>query len=302
MTSAPRSFSANQLFSHSSPVLKHCLGMLWPGTFPCWTSSHWSRSLCRAFLPFSRSTLPPNFWPSAKQLREHSNPLMKIIDIKVINRIYPSTEPLEIPHVTSHKPRAYWVVWIQGTQYIKLSVINSNKTKALFFFLGAMCLQWNDTNSCQFILAWNLPLMCDRVMDYFKLFGITRFIHYGPYIIKELATKGVAVHVFYTAPHCTSLRSEHLNWRNTLTSLCREYGSLFPATDDWLRKSSEKVLFAAPIKNSQSYVFQSRFISRHKQWGSRFLRSCLRFFYVLVNNLRLELFYWADFASNTNKV
>lgn len=47
--------------------------------------------------------------------------------------------------------------------------------------------------------------MCDRVMDCFNLFDITRFIHYGPYTIKGLAAKSVAVYVFYTAPHCTSL-------------------------------------------------------------------------------------------------
>lgn len=47
--------------------------------------------------------------------------------------------------------------------------------------------------------------MRERVMDYFNLFDITRFIHYGSYTIEGLAAKSVAVCVFDTSPHCTSL-------------------------------------------------------------------------------------------------
>ncbi|KAM9656645.1 uncharacterized protein ACIBXB_008917 isoform 1-T1 [Morphnus guianensis] len=61
-----------------------------------------SRSLCRAFLPSSRSTLPPNLVSSANLLRVHSNPSSKS-SIKILNRTGPSTEPWGTPLVTSRQ-------------------------------------------------------------------------------------------------------------------------------------------------------------------------------------------------------
>jgi len=51
-----------------------------------------SRSLCRAFLPWSRSTLPPNLVSSANLLREHSIPSFRSL-IKMLNKTGPKTEP-----------------------------------------------------------------------------------------------------------------------------------------------------------------------------------------------------------------
>jgi len=103
-TNTPRSFSTGQLSSHSSPGLQHCMGLLWP---KCRTwhlallnliqltlahRSSLSRSLCRAFLPPSRSTLPPSLVSSASLLREHSVPSSRSL-IKTLNNTGPETEP-----------------------------------------------------------------------------------------------------------------------------------------------------------------------------------------------------------------
>ncbi|KAM9656072.1 uncharacterized protein ACIBXB_008597 [Morphnus guianensis] len=61
-----------------------------------------SRSLCRAFLPSSRSTLPPNLVSSANLLTVHSIPLSKSL-IKTLNRMGPNTEPWGTPLVTCHQ-------------------------------------------------------------------------------------------------------------------------------------------------------------------------------------------------------
>jgi len=71
------SFISVQLSSHSAPSLQRCLGLLWPKCrtrhlvlldFVPLTSaqrSSLSSSLCRAFLPPGRSTLPPNLVSAA---------------------------------------------------------------------------------------------------------------------------------------------------------------------------------------------------------------------------------------------
>ncbi|CAM9960428.1 unnamed protein product, partial [Bubo scandiacus] len=74
-----------------------CWGLLWP---KCSTRhlallklmqlalahhSSLSRSLCRASLPLSRSTLPPNLVSSANLLRVHSIPSSRS-SIKMLNR------------------------------------------------------------------------------------------------------------------------------------------------------------------------------------------------------------------------
>lgn len=42
-------------------------------------------------------------------------------------------------------------------------------------------------------------------MDYFNNFDVTRFIHYGPYTIKGLAAKSVAVYVSFILLHAVLL-------------------------------------------------------------------------------------------------
>ncbi|KAK4807043.1 hypothetical protein QYF61_018384 [Mycteria americana] len=69
------------------------------------TSAHrssLSRSLCRAFLPSSRSTLPHNLVSSANLLRVHSIPSSRSL-IKILNRTGPNTEPWGTPLVTGHQ-------------------------------------------------------------------------------------------------------------------------------------------------------------------------------------------------------
>ena len=61
-----------------------------------------SRSLCRAFLPSSRSTLPPNLVLSANFLRVHSNPSPRSL-IKILNRTGPNTKPWGTPLVTGRQ-------------------------------------------------------------------------------------------------------------------------------------------------------------------------------------------------------
>ena len=61
-----------------------------------------SRSLCRSFLPSSRSTLLPNVVSSANLLRVHSNSLSRSV-INVFNRTGPNIEPCGTPLVTGHQ-------------------------------------------------------------------------------------------------------------------------------------------------------------------------------------------------------
>ncbi|KAK4825193.1 hypothetical protein QYF61_025121 [Mycteria americana] len=61
-----------------------------------------SRSLCRAFLPSSRSTLPHNLVSSANLLRVHSIPSSRSL-IKLLNRTGPKTEPCGTPLVTGRQ-------------------------------------------------------------------------------------------------------------------------------------------------------------------------------------------------------
>ncbi|KAK4811045.1 hypothetical protein QYF61_015749 [Mycteria americana] len=69
------------------------------------TSAHrssLSRSLCRAFLPSSRSTLPHNLVSSANLLRVHSIPSSRSL-IKILNKTGPKTEPWGTSLVTSRQ-------------------------------------------------------------------------------------------------------------------------------------------------------------------------------------------------------
>ncbi|KAK4826427.1 hypothetical protein QYF61_008960 [Mycteria americana] len=61
-----------------------------------------SRSLCRAFLPSSRSTLPHNLVSSASLLRVHLIPSSRSL-IKISNKTGPKTEPWGTPLVTGHQ-------------------------------------------------------------------------------------------------------------------------------------------------------------------------------------------------------
>ncbi|KAK4818658.1 hypothetical protein QYF61_017266 [Mycteria americana] len=61
-----------------------------------------SRSLCRAFLPSGRSTLPHNLVSSENLLRVHSIPSSRSL-IKMLNRTGPSTEPWGTPLVTGRQ-------------------------------------------------------------------------------------------------------------------------------------------------------------------------------------------------------
>ncbi|KAK4813337.1 hypothetical protein QYF61_026500 [Mycteria americana] len=61
-----------------------------------------SRSLCRAFLPSSRSTLPHNLVSSANLLRVHSIPSSWSL-IRILNRTGPNTEPWGTSLVTGYQ-------------------------------------------------------------------------------------------------------------------------------------------------------------------------------------------------------
>ncbi|KAK4810855.1 hypothetical protein QYF61_008827 [Mycteria americana] len=61
-----------------------------------------SRSLCRAFLPSRRSTLPHNLVSSANLLRVHSIPSSRSL-IKILNKTDPNTEPWGTPLVTGRQ-------------------------------------------------------------------------------------------------------------------------------------------------------------------------------------------------------
>ncbi|KAK4828313.1 hypothetical protein QYF61_025325 [Mycteria americana] len=95
----PRSFSARQLSSHSSPSLTQHLALLNLTQLVLAHPSSLSRSLCRAFLPSSRSTLPHNLVSSANLLRVHLIPSPRSL-IKILNRTGPDTEPWGTPLVT----------------------------------------------------------------------------------------------------------------------------------------------------------------------------------------------------------
>ncbi|KAK4832380.1 LOW QUALITY PROTEIN: hypothetical protein QYF61_022235 [Mycteria americana] len=91
-----------------------CMGFLWPKSRTLHLAllnlirlasahrSSLSRSLCRAFLPSRRSTLPHNSVSSANFLRVHSIPLSRSL-IKILNRTGPNTEPWGTPLVTGHQ-------------------------------------------------------------------------------------------------------------------------------------------------------------------------------------------------------
>ncbi|KAK4827132.1 hypothetical protein QYF61_014526 [Mycteria americana] len=94
----------------STTSFQRCMGLLWPKCRTLHlallnliqlTSAHpssLSRSLCRAFLASSRSTLPHNLVSSANLLRVHSIPSSRSL-IKILNRTGPNTEPWGTPLV-----------------------------------------------------------------------------------------------------------------------------------------------------------------------------------------------------------
>ncbi|XP_075581721.1 AN1-type zinc finger protein 5-like isoform X2 [Pelecanus crispus] len=63
---------------------------------PMANRSSLSRSLCRAILPSSRSTLPPSLVSSANLLRAHSIPSSRSL-IKILNKAGPKTEDVRAP-------------------------------------------------------------------------------------------------------------------------------------------------------------------------------------------------------------
>jgi len=62
-----------------------------------------SRSLCRAFLPSRRSTLPPSLMSFTNLLREHSIPLSRSL-VKMLNQTGPKTEPWGTPLMNGRQP------------------------------------------------------------------------------------------------------------------------------------------------------------------------------------------------------
>ncbi|KAK4810817.1 hypothetical protein QYF61_008789 [Mycteria americana] len=78
------------------------LGLVESHTIASAHRSSLSRSLCRDFLPSSRSTLPHNLVSSANLLRVHSIPLSRSL-IKILNRTGPNTEPWGTPLVTGRQ-------------------------------------------------------------------------------------------------------------------------------------------------------------------------------------------------------
>lgn len=105
LISTPRSFSARQISSHSSPCLYGCMGSLWP---KCSTqdlallnaiqldTAHWSslsRPLYRTYQLSGRSTLLPNLVLSANLLRVYSIPLSICIIKTYWTKLIPVLSP-----------------------------------------------------------------------------------------------------------------------------------------------------------------------------------------------------------------
>lgn len=124
--STPKSLSAEQVLSHSSPSLCHYMGVVCPKcrtwhfvwlNLPQLSSVHGpdlSRSLCSAFLFSCRSTLAPNLVWSANLLRVHSIPKSKS-SVKMLNRT--KAEPWGTPPLSgpSH-PTTFLLIKKRGSR------------------------------------------------------------------------------------------------------------------------------------------------------------------------------------------
>lgn len=84
------------------PVQDAALCLVEPHSVGLGPSIQLSRSLCRAFLPSSRSTFPPLLVSSVNLLRVHTIPLSRSL-MKMLKTIGPNTEPWGAPRVTKHK-------------------------------------------------------------------------------------------------------------------------------------------------------------------------------------------------------